>query len=97
MNTEDRLFLQSVQEYVSRRPEVGAHVATYVAEGISAALKQQAAKSADFEIITSFLLRRGKLSQADNEFLVAKMTKWNDLCSLNWSSFIERVRKEAVK
>ena len=89
MNQQDMMFLTSVKDYVTSRPEVAAHVSSFVADGIAESLKAQQAKSADMEVIISFLLRGGKISVADKLFVAAKLEKWNKLCSLNWEHFIK--------
>lgn len=93
MKPGDYQFLQHVQNYIEANPEVGAHVSNYVAQGIEASRKAQIAKSADMEIIISFLLRGGKLKGSDKEFVGAKLDKWNQLCSLNWEAMIKEWRK----
>lgn len=93
MTPEDYQFLQSIKDYINKSPEVGAYVASYVAQGIDESRKAQAAKSADMEIIISFLLRGGKLKASDKEFIGAKLEKWSKLCSLNWQPMIEEWRK----
>ncbi|OIO69028.1 MAG: hypothetical protein AUJ56_08005 [Zetaproteobacteria bacterium CG1_02_49_23] len=85
---DDHAFLAYVEKYIKDRPEVGAHVADFVSRGIELSRKDQVAKSADMEVIISFLLRGGKLKDADKEFVSAKLEKWNKLCSLNWDSLL---------
>lgn len=93
MTPENYQFLQYVQTYIEANPEVGAHVSDHVAQGIEASRKSQIAKSADMEIIVSFLLRGGKLKPSDKEFVGAKLEKWNKLCSLNWDAMIKGWKK----
>ena len=94
MTPENYAFLISVQNYITSNPEVGAYVSDYVANGIEENRKQQIAKSADMEIIISFLLRGGKLKPSDKVFVADKLVKWNALCSLNWESFIKDYKGE---
>lgn len=93
MTPENYQFLQSVQNYIEANPEVGAHVSDYVALGIEASRKAQIAKSADMEVIISFLLRGGKLKTSDKEFVGAKLEKWSNLCALNWDAMIKDWKK----
>jgi len=85
---DDHAFLAYVEKYIKDRPEVGAHVADFVARGIELSRKDFIDKSADMEIIISFLLRGGKLKGSDKEFIAAKLEKWNKLCALNWESLL---------
>lgn len=95
MTPEHYQFLQYVQKYIEANPEVGAHVSDYVAQGIETSRKAQIAKSADMEIIISFLLRGGrrKLNKSDEDFVCAKLKKWSELCSCNWESMIKEWSK----
>ena len=92
MNQKDDEFLSYIECYVTARPEVAAHISGYVARGIEASRLEQVAKSADMEIIVSFLLRSGKLTKSDRNFVVDKLEKWNHLSSLDWSSLINEFK-----
>ena len=92
MKQEDLDFLRYVEHYVTHTPEIAAHIAGFVAEGIEKNRREQIAKSADMEIIISFLMRGGKLKPSDKKFVSDKMEKWNHVCSLNWASLIEQFK-----
>lgn len=92
LEREDWEFLERIENYVNRRPLVGAYVARSVAAGIEKSRREQAEKSADLETVIAFLLKSGKLERGDKEFVLAKLEKWNHICSLNWSGLIAKFK-----
>ena len=95
MNSEDQAFLAHIEKYVTARPEVAAHVQAHVASGLHSSRVKLIKKSADMEIIVSFLMRSGKLSRSDKQFVVDKLKKLNDTWALDWSALIDLFESSA--
>ncbi len=90
MNEDDIDFLQMIQVYVSKRPDVGAYVAQYAAAGVSEALDKTKEQCSHLEIALYAALSKRRFKGIDK--LIIDRIK--DFVSLGvnyirWDSFLK--------
>lgn len=81
-------FLNHVRNYVENNPDVGAHVANFVAEGIQLALSETRHRAADMEVALCMALSKRNKKHADSVIL-SKLKTWVNKSSINWDQTIK--------
>jgi len=88
-NEERAWFFKLVQTYISKDPEAAAHVATFVQEGLSQALRESNDRAADLEVALAILASRKY--QGSEALVLDKLKKWEGRTALRWDWLIQKL------
>lgn len=86
MDLKHMAFLQQVQEYVEKYPEVGAYVSDFVARGIEASRMEAMHRAADMEVALTVAL--AKRYNGREDLILQKLNKWNGRSAIRWDETI---------
>lgn len=86
MDLKHMAFLQQVQDYVEKHPEVGAYVSDFVARGIEASRMDALHRAADMEVALTVAI--AKRWPGRETLILSKLKKWNGRSSIPWDDTI---------
>jgi hypothetical protein len=87
MDFKHMAFLQQVQAYIEKYPDVGAYVSDFVARGIEASRLDALHRAADMEVALSVAI--AKRWPGREGLILSKLKKWNGRSSVPWDDAIE--------
>lgn len=87
MNSDDQHFLAMVTAYVETHPEVAAHVANHVQEGINLALIKAHERANDME--SALVVACSKRWPDRISFIKNIINKWEGKTNFEWKEFLK--------
>ena len=92
MDLKHMAFMQQVQAYVEKYPEVGAYVSDFVARGIESSRIDVLHRAADMEVALSVAI--AKRWPGREELILSKLKKWNGRSAVPWDDTIAMLEKK---
>jgi len=84
MDEETVRFMLLVRDFVAKRPDSAAHIATFVQAGINDALDEARERAADMEVALVCATSPGFKKNKGNQIITDKLLKWRGRTSCAW-------------